>query len=78
MEDHGSTEHQLAELNQRMHKVERFMLYSSIVGTARLLLILVPIILAVIFIPPFVKEYLPFVSNILSFIQDFMQRSRVR
>lgn len=65
-----------AELDARLRKIERYMLYSTIVGTARLLIILVPLVLAIIFIPPFVKEHLPFVTDAVSFAQDLIQQGR--
>lgn len=73
--DNGSLEQQLAQLNERMAKVERYMLLSSLLGVARLLLILIPIVLAFIFIPPFIKENLPFVTDLVRFIQELMSRS---
>lgn len=74
--DDSSLSRQLAHLDERLRKIERFMLYSSIVGTVRLLIILVPLVLAVIFIPPFVKEHLPFVTDAIGFAQDLIQRGR--
>lgn len=74
--DNISLEQQLVQLNQRMAKVERYMLLSSLLGVARVLLILVPIVLAFIFIPPFIKENLPFVTDLVSFVQDLMSRSK--
>lgn len=55
-------------VEQRLQKIERYMLWSSIVGTARLIIILIPIILAVIYVPSFVRKYLPAIDLLQNYV----------
>jgi hypothetical protein len=70
----SSLDHKLEEMNKRMEKVERYMLWGTILSVVRTLIIVVPIVLAVIFIPPVIKKYMPFAADLLQFSQDVMKR----
>ncbi len=71
----SSLDQQLAEIKKRMLKVESYMLWCTILGTLRTLLVVVPIVLAIIFVPPVIKKYLPFVSDLVEFSSDLMNRA---
>jgi hypothetical protein len=70
----SSLDHKLEEMNKRMEKVERYMLWGTILSVVRTLIIVVPIVLAVIFIPPVIKKYMPFAADLVQFAQDVMKR----
>jgi len=70
----SSLEKQIEEMNKRMTKVERYMLWGTILSVVRTTIIVVPIVLAVVFIPPVVKKYMPFATDLLQFAQDVMKR----
>lgn len=72
--DDRSLEQKLASLDARMKKVERYMLWGTIFSTLRTVIILVPIVLAFIFIPPAVKKYLPFVTSLMNFSEQVINR----
>lgn len=65
-----SIEKRLIEIERRLKSAEHYMLWGSIVGTVRFLLIVIPLILAIIYIPPFVDEYFPMVKSIMQTIQQ--------
>lgn len=73
--DDRSLQQQLASLDARMKKVERYMLWGTIFSTLRTVIILIPIVLAIIFIPPAVKKYLPFATDLINFSQQLMNHA---
>lgn len=62
--EHRSFETDIGLLEKRMRRVEKYMLWSSIIGTARFVLILIPLVLAIVYVPPFIRDHLPFLQTI--------------
>lgn len=63
MSEENLVEQKLDLLDARLKKVERFMMWNTISNIIKVLIVLVPIILALIYIPPFVKKNLPFFAQ---------------
>ena len=61
---------QLEKLNKRMDRIERHMQWDLGVTIARFVVIAVPIVLAFIYIPSFVREYFP---QVQSFVLQMQQ-----
>lgn len=70
MDQHETLEHKINAIERRMKRLERQMLWANIIGTIRLVVLVVPIVLALIFVPPFVKEYAPFIADAISMLQQ--------
>ena len=62
-------EQRLAEFERRFKKIERYMLWGTIFGALRFLLIAVPIILAIVYIPPVLLKYIPLAETAIRLLQ---------
>lgn len=68
-DQHSTFEKRLVAFEKRLVKIEHYMLWCSIVNTLRFALILIPLILAFIYIPPFVNRYIPVFGNFVGALQ---------
>ncbi len=57
-----SVPEQLAAINFRLGKIERHMFWETVFASLRLFIIVVPVVIAFVVIPPFVKKYAPVVG----------------
>jgi hypothetical protein len=55
---------QLKKIDDRLGRIERHIRWEFIMSTARLIIILIPIALALIYIPPFIKRYVPLAEQL--------------
>lgn len=54
---------ELEQIDRRLKKIERHMLFSTISTVLKFIFIVAPIILAIIYIPPFVKGLMPQINQ---------------
>lgn len=73
--DDSSLEHKMAALDRRMKRLERHMLWANIVNSTRLAILIIPIALALIFVPPVIREYAPFVADIIETLRSITQQT---
>lgn len=64
-----SLEQQLAAINQRLLKIEKHMKWEAVLSGIRLFIIVVPIVVAILVVPPFVKKYAPLVGQAVEKVQ---------
>ncbi len=69
----SSVEQQIADLERRIKKIERYMLWSTIFEFLRLAIVIIPIVLAIIFLPPVIKKYSPIIAEVLAASQQLIQ-----
>lgn len=74
MSKHSSLEQQLAGINARLGKIEKHMKWERVFAFMRLAVIAIPIVVAILVVPPFVKKYTPVVGAAIEKVQQtFMQ-----
>lgn len=54
---------ELEQIDRRLQKIERHMLFSTISSVLKFIFIVTPIVLAVIYVPPMIKRLLPQITQ---------------
>ncbi len=69
MDDH-SAERRFNDIDRRLRKIEQYMMWGTIMGGVRLLLLAIPLVLALIYIPPFVRTAVPYIAPYLEALRQ--------
>lgn len=64
------------ELNKEMHKmlksIKRFMVVQRVAFVLKVLILLIPLILGIVYLPPIIKEYMPKINQTIDSYQSLL------